>query len=117
MGNEHSSYCRKEKEIAEIHTKLLQIEKVVMGNGQEGLATMVPKLSQSNDRLAKSIDGLKIGVSGFLKYQQEQEGMIDGKNEVRRRTRWVIGTLIGFITTLLGSLIYAIHQIAQMGVG
>lgn len=114
MGNEHAGYCRKEKEIAEIYTKVKQMEKVVMGNGQEGLAVSVPKLAQNVDRLGHSVDGLKKGVSGFLRYQQEQEGKADGKTEVRRRTRWIIGILIGLITTLMGSLIYAIHQIAQM---
>lgn len=115
MGETHSGYCRKEKEIAEMHTDLQTIKKIVMGNGQEGLSVSVPKLAQNVDRLGKSVDGLKTGVNGFLRFQQEQEGKADGKNEIRRRTRWIITLMIGLITTLLGSLIYTIHQIAQMG--
>jgi hypothetical protein len=97
-----------------MHADLQTIKRIVMGNGQEGLAATVPKLTLVTDRLGKSVEGLKIGVNGFVRYQQEQEGKADGKTEVRRRTRWIIGILIGLITTLLGSLIYAIHQIAQM---
>ena len=117
MGNEHSRFCRKEKEIAEMHADVQMIKKIVMGNGQEGLAVSVPKLSLNVDKLGKSVDGLKTGVNGFLKYQQAQEGKAEGKSEVKKRTRWIIGILIGLITTLLGSLIYAIHQLAQIGVG
>jgi hypothetical protein len=115
MGNEHTRFCRKEKEIAEIHADLQIIKKIVMGNGQEGLAVSVPKLSLNVDKLGKSVDGLKTGVNGFLKYQQAQEGKDAGKNEVKRRTRWIIGLMIGLITTLLGLLVYAIHQLIQMG--
>lgn len=114
MGTEHSGYCRKEKEIAEMHTKLTRIEKIVMGNGKEGLDVQVPLILQTVGEMKGSLDGLKKGFRAFVQAQYEQEGRDAGKAEIRKRTRWTIGILIGLITTLLGSLIYAIHQIAQM---
>lgn len=114
MGTEHSNnYCRKEKEIAEIHADLQTIKKIVMGNGQEGLSVSVPKLAQNVARLGQSVDGLKTGVSGFLQYQQEQEGKQSARIELSRRNRWIIGLLVGVIIVLIGGLISSIHLLAQ----
>jgi len=113
MGDSHTQYCRKEKEIAEMHADLQTIKRIVMGNGQEGLATSVPLLAQNVDTLGKSVDGLKTGVRGFLQYQQEQEGKNAGKAEIRRRTRWLVGILIGVITMLAGGLIATIHLLVK----
>lgn len=103
----HLSYCRKEREIAEIHTKVERIEKVVMdGNGNEPLATCVPKISQELETLnGKTIPALQVGISGFVRFMNEEEGRQEGKAQMRRRTQWVIGTLIFITTSLLGLLI------------
>jgi hypothetical protein len=106
MGNEHS-YCRKEREIGEIHTDLKNIKRIVMGDGsKEGLDVCVPKISQELETLnEKTIPDLKTGISGFLRFQKLQEGKQEGKDLMRKRTQWVIGTLVGITMSLLGLLI------------
>ena len=113
MGNAHSEYCRKEKEIAETHADVVIIKKIVMGNGKDGLVTTVPKLTQGVDTLNLTMLNLERGLKGFLKYQQTMEGKHDGKAEMKKRTRWVIGLLVGVILVLIGGLISTIHLLAQ----
>lgn len=109
MANEHSNYCRKEKEIAEIHTKVNQIEKVVMG--KEGLIVTVPLLKQSIDNLNLTMVGLERGMKGFFKYQQTMEGMATGKASLGRRNRWVVGILVTVNIALLGGVITLIIKL------
>jgi len=96
-------YCRKETEISEIHTKVKRMEKVLFdGNGGEAFISSIPKLSQSVDMLnTKTIPDLQKGISGLLRFQSEEIGRDHGKEEIRRRTKWVIGTLITFCSLLL----------------
>jgi hypothetical protein len=102
----HPSYCRKEKEIAEMHTDLRHIKRVVMGNGKDGLDTTVPILSDNVETLKEeTIPALRQGISAFLKFMNEEEGRQAGKAQIRRRTQWVIGTLAGITVSLLGLLI------------
>jgi hypothetical protein len=102
-NGKHLAYCRKEKEIAEIYTKVNRIEKVVMdGNGNEALSTCVPKLSDNVETLTdRVIPDLKIAISGFHQFQSEQEGRHEGKESMRKRTRYIIGTLISVCSLLL----------------
>ncbi len=107
-------YCRKEKEIAEMHTTLQQVKKVVMGNGNEGLIVSVPKLAQTVETLnSESIPDLKTAMNGFVKYQQEQEGRHEGKSEMKKRNRWLIGILVGVILAMTGGLIGTIHLLLK----
>lgn len=92
-------HCRKEKEIAEICTDLKMIKKIVMGNGQEGLATTMPALAENVKELGKSVDGLKTGVNGFLRFQKQLEGEQIGKEKIRRRD-WKLLTFL--VTIILG---------------
>ena len=70
------------------------------------MATCVPKLGQEITTLnEKTIPALQKGISGFLKFQFEEEGRQAGKALIRKRTQWVIGTLIGITMSLLGLLI------------
>ena len=118
MADEHGPYCRKEKEIAEMHTDLQLVKKVVMGNGNEGLIVTVPKLAQSVDRLNdESIPDLKRGINGFVKYQQSQEGKQAGTEETKKRNRWVIGILITALLMVAGALVATIHLLVQANAG
>ena len=112
MTLEHSEYCRKEKEIAEIHTDLKTITKIVMGNGKDGLVVIVPKLNQSVDSLSMNVLGLERGLKGFLKYQQTMEGKAEGKQQVRTINRWLIGLLVGINIALVGGIITLIVKLA-----
>jgi len=106
--SKHPAYCRKEREIGEIHTDLKTIKTIVMGNGKEGLNVSVPILSQNVEKLDGSVGDLKTTLSGFVKFQENQEGQHEGRVEARRRSRWIIGTLITVLTALTGSVFYLI---------
>jgi len=112
MGDKNTpDYCRKEAEIARIESQLAILNKIVMGNGQEGLATSVPKLAQSVDDLNINVHGLSKGVGGLLRFQAELNGTEGGKEAIRKRNRWIIGILITVSTTLLGALFFLIDQL------
>ena len=105
MRETHSGYCRKEKEIAEMYTDLRTVKKAVMGNGK-GLNVTVPLLSQTVGKLEEeTIPSLQKGISAFLKFQNEQEGLQEGKAQIRKRTQWAIGVLVTITMGLLGLLI------------
>jgi len=97
--------CSKEAEIAEIHTELKMIKTAVMGNGKEGLIIEVPRLSQATEQLNEICVGLQTGMSGFLKYQQTQEGIQQGKSYVKRSVQWLIGILVTVILALGGIIV------------
>lgn len=80
MPDNTSHNCIKEAEIAEIHTDLKNIKRVVMGNGREGLNTTVPVLAEqvkdlrvelSEDREVRQ--QIKTSLSGVLKFQEEEQ--------------------------------------------
>ena len=110
---EHSGYCRKEKEIAEIHTDLQTIKRIVMGNGKDGLIVSVPKLTDTVNRLNISVSNLDRNIGKIFQKQDQYEGEKTGKAEVRRRIRWLVGILIGVIVSLIGGLIATIHMLVQ----
>lgn len=106
MSEDHL-YCRKEKEIAEMHTDIRHLKRIVMeGNGGEALATSVPRLSHSVEILnEKTIPDLQTGISAFLKYQNEESGIRKGQQSVRKRDRWLIGILVTALGITIGGLI------------
>lgn len=105
----HSPYCRKEREIAEIHTDLRTVKKVVMGNGK-GLNVTVPVLAQTVEKLDETVDGLKKGLSSFLKFQENEEGRLIGKEQVKRWSRWAIALLVTINLGMLGVIITLISK-------
>jgi len=105
MGDQHSGYCRKEAEIAEMHTDIKTLKRIVMGNGQPGLSVTVPELATNVKELNGTIGNLTTGVSGLLKFQENQLGIQQGKSIVRRRNRWIIGVLIGAVIGMAGIIV------------
>jgi len=105
MGEEHSGYCRKEKEIAEIHTKVTRIEKVVMGGNGKGLIVSVPLLAQNVETLNRNVETNNTLTSSVLKFKNELEGMDKGKEVLRKRMRWMIGIGVTINLGLLGLLV------------
>lgn len=109
----HSRYCRKEKEIAEMYTDLKTIKQKVMGNGTPGLDVSVPRLATTVQNLEVAVSNLDRNVDKLVKKQDIYEGEKVGKAEVRRRTRWLVGILIGVITALVSGLIATIHLLLR----
>jgi len=105
LGDQHSGYCRKEAEIAEMHTDIKTLKRIVMGNGQPGLSVTVPELATNVKELNGTIGNLTTGVSGLLKFQENQLGIQQGKSIVRRRNRWIIGVLIGAVIGMAGIIV------------
>ena len=112
MATQHS-YCRKEKEIAEIYTDLKTIKKKVMGNGSPGLDESVPRLADAVDRLEITVGNLDRNVDRMTKRQDIFDGERLGKEEIRKRTKWLVGILVGVILSLVGGLITTIHLLVR----
>jgi len=101
---EHEPYCRKEKEIGVIQEKVERIEKEVMGNGA-GLSKTVPLLAQKIDQLDKNLQTNNTLTSGVLRFKDDLEGRAKGKESLRKRNQWVIGTVIAIASLVLAVLI------------
>ena len=110
---DNDKYCTKAEEIAQMQTDLEAVKKAVMGNGKDGLIVTVPLLSQSVMELKETTGDLKTGVNGFLKYQQTMEGKQGAKEEMRKRTRWLVGILISIMILLAGGLVTTIHLLVR----
>lgn len=107
----HPQYCRKEAEIAEMHADIKTVKGVVMGNERPGLIETVPLLNSNVAQLTKTIADLTTGVSGLLKFQEQEQGRVKGKNEMRTRNRWIIGILVTLSTALVGTIIYLVDMV------
>lgn len=108
-NNEKKVYiCSKEGEIAALHEKVDNLERmttnleriVVTGNG-ESLAGSITKLVIEVSNLKIVTEDLKTGVSGFLKFQQNYEGIQFGK----KQNKWIIGILVTITIFSLGAII------------
>ena len=97
--NESSHTCLRSKEFGAMETKLetlgenvQKLNKMVWeGNGEPALASTVPQLSKAvSEELVPAVKYLRIGLSGFVKFQSEQEGYHRGKEAVRKRNRWLM---------------------------
>lgn len=110
----HPDYCRKEKEIAEIHTQMKTINGIVMGNGQPGLITIVPELAANVERLSDTAETLATAVGGLVRFQESLIGTECGKEKIRKRNRWVIGILVTAITVMGGSIIGLILKVMEL---
>ena len=113
MAKQHNvpEYCRKEATLARLESEIKVLNKIIMGNGQEGLSTSVPKLAQSVNDLNVNVHGLTRGVNGMLRFQAELTGTEGGKEAIRKRNRWIIGILITVALSLLGSLFFLMDKL------
>jgi len=109
-----SHECLRSQEFGAITTKVDEISKdvealnkvVMVGNGEPALASTVPQLSKAvSEELVPAVRDLRTGLSGFMKFQSEQEGYHKGKEAIRNRNRWLIGVLITLILGLLGTMV------------
>jgi hypothetical protein len=108
-----------EERIEKIEKRVDKLDNEINGNNGKGLKQMVTKLEVQNDMIIKSMDdrknideNIRKSLSGLLDFQKTWEGMQlqkekDAIKTERKRTnnRWLVGTLIGIILTLLGYLI------------
>ena len=118
--NDSHTYCRKEKEIAEIHTTVKnmkedvqELKKDVIGNGT-GLKVTVPLLTLQVAQLNQNVERNNTLTSGVLKFKQELEGEDRGTSKEKRRSKWLIATLIGVVVTQLGMIITLIVSIVSL---
>lgn len=129
MADEYP-YCRKEKEIGIIQTKVMNIEKKlenveieIKGNNKPGLRETTIKLNDQVGNLNKVLPKLERGVDEFLQFQQNYLGIQEGKVQMKQRyeeelrkqqevsdrrkkaIRWIISLAIPTILTLIGLVI------------
>ena len=108
--------CTKEKEIAELLTKMKEIYPVIMGNGKDGLKVSVAKIAdrledmkQHNAEDLQIRKELKTAVHGLLIFQREVETEREIKKEIRENRsvskRWLIALVCTNCIALIGILI------------
>lgn len=112
MGEkDYPAYCRKEANISKLETQIEAINKIVMGNGKDGLAVSVPRLADNVQDLRMTVSNLDRNLDRVIGKQSHYEGEKDGKAMIRRRNRWIIGILITVATSLLGVVLFMLEKI------
>ena len=101
----HPTYCRNEKELGKLRAEVNTLNRTVMGNGQPGLMVTVPRLAESVERFEATAGEFATAVRGFHKFQADQLGQEKGKEIVRKRNRWLIGTVIAVLASVAGLLV------------
>lgn len=83
-----------------MHGLLKRIVTQVYGNGQEGLATSVPKLSSKIEELSDDIKLLATNVSGLMRFEASYTGAEQQKREAgfssRQRAGIIVSGILGF---------------------
>lgn len=108
--------CRQGEKIAEMYSKIERLDKIVNGNGQEGLHATVIKLNASLKKFSEETELLARSVSGLVKFQTEIEitsaqkakylaQREKEKNTESARRRWVMGTIITLVSIIAGLVI------------
>ena len=96
--------CLKEADLAEIKVKLRHLDKVIDGNGQEGLSSITIRLVESVKVLNDSVNLLKTSVSGFVRFQTEYQVMCEATTKHALNKRWMWRTIIALFSLLITSL-------------
>jgi len=92
--------CKQEKEIGEISALIGRLVSQVYGNGQKGLATSVPELSNKIDNLSETITLLSTNVSAMMKFQNEMIGARNFEEKAGITSRQKAGI---YISAILGT--------------
>lgn len=104
--------CPHESTIGEMHGLLKRIVTQVYGNGQEGLATSVPKLSSKIETLSEDIVLLSTNVSGLMRFMSETQGAKsqEEKDEIRKdrasfssrqKVSIIVSAILGFTAIIV----------------
>lgn len=112
MGSKDTpEYCKREGSIAKLESEVAMLKKFVMGNGKEGLAVSVPKLSDSVQDLRMTVANLDRNIDRVVGKQDHYEGEKNGKEMIRKRNKWIIGILITLSTSMFGVLMFLIEKL------
>ena len=87
--------CNKEAEISEMLTLIKTLTKQVYGNGQKGIAFMIPELVTQISELSKDMQLLTTNVSGLMKFMSEYEGAEKNKLSARHKTQIALYAILG----------------------
>jgi hypothetical protein len=102
--------CNQQQTIGEIHGLLKTMVKQVYGNGQEGLATSVPKLQSSIQILTEQVAAHTQVISDLIKFQANFNGSETqkGKDDINARHKTVIAVsgIIGLSSVIIAFLNY-----------
>lgn len=108
--------CHQSEKIAEMFSKVERLDKIVNGNGQEGLYSTVIKLNAALQNFTEETELLARNVSALVRFQSEFEitnaqkakylaQREKEKNTETARRRWVIGTIITLVSIIAGLVV------------
>jgi len=110
--SENSHFCTQEGRLSRIEQTALTLDKVVNGNGQEGLLKQTVKLIQlvadmkeSSKEMNNNIKDLKVAISGINRFQTVIETTITQREKYKANKRWGIGIMITLILGVAGLVI------------
>ena len=96
--------CVNEKEIGAMQNSIGRFEKELFGNGKEGLTQTVPVLTAKIDVLVNTVEGLRVTVSGFARFEADMIAQCKAQKELEERGNRsysknlkTAGTVIAFI--------------------
>lgn len=119
--------CHQSEKIAEMFSKVERLDKIMNGNGKEGLYETVIKLNASIQKFTNETEHLTTAVSGLVRFQSEFEITAAEKakylaqrkkekdeetakrdlemDKESARRRWVIGTIITLVSIIAGLVV------------
>lgn len=108
--------CLHEADLAKIGQQVETLDRIINGNGQQGLARNVYELNirleescKDQKKLTEVVENLRTALSGFDKFQTSMETMIierernQAKMHLRKRSiQWLITSVITLIGIIVG---------------
>ncbi len=78
----------------ELNRKVDKIESMIFGHEGPGLKDTVVRLDETVKHLDCTVQDLKTGVSGLVKYVEETKGKDKAKEGMVSTIRWLVGSVI-----------------------
>lgn len=104
--------CSKSKDIDQMNERMLNLQRVVYGNGKKGLTANVDSLATNVELLKKSVEDMQADVKVLLRFQVQTEtagAVLAGEKEERNTNRrWLIGLVLTSGLTLISFIILAV---------
>lgn len=91
--------CNKEAEISEMLVLIKTLTKQVYGNGQKGIAFMIPELITQINAMSVDVQDLSTSVSALMKFMASYEGAKIQKEKDRfsnrQKTSIIVSGILG----------------------
>ena len=98
--------CSQEQKIRDMSREIVELNKTVFkGNGKDSILVMVTQTRDSQRIASTDIAILKDNVEQLIKFQNRSEASEDVKRMIRNNRRWVIGTTVAAVVSIICALI------------